>query len=144
MLLPLLSIGSLFLLNSTIDDYIQRVAANPTDPSVSISLYTSPAYLAVTLGSFVLYGVIVLLAALDARELTRRQVPKPFHWAFAFLGGLVYTIGRTVVVKRRTGGGLGPLWGMIAVYVVSFIVSIVWTVIFTQQVISLVSTIPVS
>jgi hypothetical protein len=43
-------------------------------------------------------------------------------------------IGRSVVVKRRTGQGLGPLWGAIAVYAVSLIVSMVWTFMMMQAI----------
>lgn len=57
----------------------------------------------------VAYSLVIVLAAFDHRELSRRGVDRPFHWAFAFLG-IVYMIGRTVVVKRRTGRGLAPLF----------------------------------
>jgi hypothetical protein len=51
-------------------------------------------------------------------------VPRPFHWAFAFLSSAVYPIGRSVVVKRRTGQGISPMWVSIALIVMSFIFSI--------------------
>lgn len=67
----------------------------------------------------------IVLSWLDWRELRRRGIPAPFHWAWSFLGLLVYTIGRTVVLKRRTvSGGWPPLWALIAVSVISIIVSI--------------------
>jgi hypothetical protein len=131
-LLPLLSIGSLFLID--IAGYMQSVMANPTSVSGMLSLYTSPGYLITLVLSFLLYGLSVLFAAFDARELTKRGVQRPFHWAFAFLGGIVYVIGRSVVVKRRTGQGLGPLWGAIAVYAFSLIVSMVWTFMMMQAI----------
>jgi hypothetical protein len=90
-----------------------------------LSLFLSPGYLGAIGLSFVLYAVTVLLAFLDSRELTRRGVPQPFLWPFAFLGGLVYTIGRTVIVYRRTGRGLGPIWGLIGVFVLSIVASFV-------------------
>jgi hypothetical protein len=142
-LLPLLSIFSLFSIDFT--GYMQSVLSNPYSTGAMLALYTSPGYLLTLALSFVLYGLTVLFAALDVRELTKRQVPKPFHWAFAFLGGYVYVIGRSVVVRRRTGGGLAPLWGLIAVFVVSMIVSIVWSIILTQSIFSMIpSYVPVS
>jgi len=134
-LLPLTSIGSLFLID--IAGYMQSVLANPTSMSGMLSLYTSPGYILTLVLSFLLYGLTVLFAALDVRVLSQRGVQRPFHWAFAFLGGIVYVIGRSVVVKRRTGEGLAPLWGAIAVYVVSFIASIVWTFTITQSILNM-------
>ena len=74
----------------------------------------------------------MLLGWLDWRQLRRQGVPKPFHWAwgfFTFAGGgtLVYLIGRSVVVRRRTDQGLAPLWAGIVVYVAIVVASIVWT-----------------
>jgi len=71
----------------------------------------------------VLIGLQVLFAWLDWRELKRRGVPNPFHWAWSFFGlagagNLVTMIGRSVVVKRRTGQGLAPLWATIIVQAV--------------------------
>jgi hypothetical protein len=60
--------------------------------------------------SIAIYALFVVLAALDYRALRMRGVPRPFHWAWAFLAGLIYIIGRTVVVRRRTGSGMAPLW----------------------------------
>jgi hypothetical protein len=57
----------------------------------------------------VAYTLVIVLAVFDHRELSRRGVDRPFHWGFAFLG-IVYMIGRTVVVKSRTGRGLAPLF----------------------------------
>ncbi len=76
--------------------------------------------LLVSIGGWVLNALGVLFGWLDWRELRRRGVPNPFHWAygfFAFAGGgtLVYLIGRAVVVRRRTGTGGAPLWDGIAV-----------------------------
>lgn len=43
-------------------------------------------------------------------------LPSPFPWAFSFISSIVYVIGRSVVVRRRTGKGISPLWVVIAVY----------------------------
>jgi len=85
----------------------------------------------VTLLGYLLMGVGVLLGWLDWRELRRRGVPKPFHWAWGFFafagaGTLVYLIGRSVVVRRRTGRGLAPLWTGIVVYIAIVIATIIW------------------
>jgi hypothetical protein len=95
-------------------------------------MYGTPVDLLSNVIAFVSYGITVGLAALDARALKQRGVQQPFHWAFAFLTNIVYVIGRSVVVKRRTGGGLAPLWVFIALTVVSIIVVIVFTVVLFQ------------
>jgi hypothetical protein len=140
-LLPLLSISTLFLIDVT--GYISDVMLDPTSVAALMSLYVSPGFLATIGISFVLYALIVVLAVMDVRTLKQRGVPRPFHWAFAFLGGVVYAIGRSVVVKMRTGQGLAPLWGTIAVFVISMIVSLAWTVWLTQAVYVMIpSTVP--
>jgi hypothetical protein len=73
------------------------------------------------------WGAGALFAYFDWRDLRAAGVVRPFHWAWAFLAGLVYLIGRTVIVRKVSPRGLGPLWAGIAVYVVVLIASIVWT-----------------
>ncbi|MHA7985834.1 DUF2510 domain-containing protein [Rathayibacter sp. CAU 1779] len=74
----------------------------------------------------VVYGLSVLFAFFDSRELARRGFARPFHWAWAFLSGPVYVIGRTVVARRRGGvNTMWPIWALIAVYVIYFAVIIV-------------------
>lgn len=135
-LLPLLSVLSIFTIDFSA--YFTSVMQDPTSMSAMLQMYTSPAFLLVTLGSLVLIVVTIVFAFLDWRELTRRGVPSPFHWAFAFLGiagfGIVYPIGRSVVVKKRTGQGLAPLWALIAVFVLSIVITVVWTVMLMNQV----------
>ena len=112
--------------------YIESMMQNPTNTSgafnAQFAIFTSPAYLA-TLGlSFVVYAGTVVLALLDYRELIARGMPKPFHWALSFIpsyGYLVYVIGRSVVVKARTGRGLGPIWLTIGVFVFGIVLSFV-------------------
>jgi hypothetical protein len=74
----------------------------------------SPAYFIVLIGGFVLYGLSALFAYRDWRTLQRRGVPRPFHFAFAFITSGVYIIGRSVVVRRRIGRGISPMWVWIA------------------------------
>jgi hypothetical protein len=105
--------------------FTPQVLSNPNSITAAAS---SPSYLVPSLLSWVIIGLFVLFCALDWRALTRNGVPAPFHWAwsfFAFLspGGLVYLIGRGIVIKRRTGqGGLGPLWLFVALNVVLIII----------------------
>jgi hypothetical protein len=103
----------------------------PTDPFAGYGLMFTPAYLATLAAGFIGYAVTVWLAYLDSRTLAARGVPQPFHWATAFIpsfGTYVYVIGRSVVVRRRTGTGLAPLWVFITLQVLTFIISIVLTV----------------
>ena len=85
------------------------------------------AVLLIDLLGLVVYGLSVLFAYLDWRELERRGFARPFHWAWTFLSQIVYVIGRTVVVRRRGGGQdtLWPIWGLIAVTVISIVLAIV-------------------
>lgn len=77
----------------------------------------SPGYLLAVVGGWVVYALSVFFSYRDWQELTDRQVPRPFHWAWAFLSSAVYAIGRSVVARRRTGRGISPMWwqlGMLA------------------------------
>lgn len=76
--------------------------------------------------SFLVWLAVILIAFLDYRELRNRQVPKPFHWAFAIIPwSIVYAIGRAVVVYGRTRRGLAPLFVWIGTGVAYFIISLV-------------------
>ncbi len=138
-LLPLLSLATLFAID--FEEYLRSALADPTSVSGQLSLYTSPGFLLATLGGWLLTALVIVFSVLDWRALTARGVPKPFHWGFAFLAladfGIVYPIGRSIVVKQRTGGGLAPLWATIAVFVVSLIVTVVWTLSITQSILNL-------
>jgi hypothetical protein len=135
-LLPLLGLVSIFTIDwkGYIDSIIPTsLSGSPTSGySGMVGLYTSPGYLISVLLSWASYGATVVFAALDVRELKKRGVPQPFHWAFAFLTSIVYVIGRSVVVKRRTGGGLGPLWAYIIVYALGIVAGIVLSVLIFQ------------
>ncbi len=102
-----------------------------------LSMMLSPGYLFAMFGGMIAYGLSVWFAYLDRRELERRGVPRPFHWAWAFLSYSVYPIGRSVVVRRRTGHGISPMWVAISLMVASFILGIVYltyvmSTVFTQ------------
>lgn len=134
-LMPLLSLVTFFAVDwkTYIDSLIPASLNSPTNSySGMLALYSSPGYLLSIAIGWLSYGLTVVFAALDVRELKKRGVPQPFHWAFAFLTGIVYIIGRSVVVKRRTGQGLAPLWAYIGVYVLMLIASIVLSVLLMQ------------
>lgn len=116
---------------------------DPSDPEGMIqrqlAIFSSPAYvLSVVLPWFTAAAAIVF-AFLDWRELTRRGVPQPFHWAFAFLGS-VYPIGRGVVARRRTGRGIAPTYVAIAIIATSFLVGIILAFVIVGAVISQIPT----
>jgi len=98
-------------------------AASVTNVS-GMAFITSPAYLVSTFGGWVVYGLCALFAYFDWKQLKAAGVPQPFHFAWVFLSSVVYVIGRSVVVKRRTGQGIAPLWVAIGTLVVSFGVAI--------------------
>lgn len=84
-----------------------------------------------TLVSWLLLAALIVFGWLDWRELLRRGVPRPFHWAYGFFalaagGPIVYVIGRSVVARRRTGSGIAPMWVVIAITAVAFIAYLIW------------------
>jgi hypothetical protein len=107
--------------------FVEASVSDPTGLGVYATLF-SPAYVALIAFGWIGTGLMIWFAYLDWRELNQRGVPQPFHWAWIFLtlaiSYAVYTIGRSVVVKRRTGHGLAPMWITIATIVAGFIVGI--------------------
>lgn len=74
----------------------------------------------------VIYGLCAMFAYFDWRELGRRGFARPFHWAWCFLGPVVYVIGRAVVTHRRGGkDGMWPIWAIIAVFVITIVLVVV-------------------
>jgi hypothetical protein len=111
----------------------QILGSNLTDANAIVNAEFSPLFLILTLAGWLIEAFSIVFAVLDWRELRKRGVPRPFHWAWSFfvvaLGWpAVYVIGRTVVAKRRTGSGLAPLWVFIALEVVAFVVGVVFVV----------------
>ncbi len=108
-------------------DYSPLILADPADPAAQFdaqfAVYTSPAYLIGGFGGFLVYGLSVLFAFLDRRELLRRSIDRPFHWAWTFLTPIVYSIGRAVIVRRRTGTGYAPMVAAIGVYVLGVVIA---------------------
>jgi len=107
--------------------FVEASIADPTGLSATAVIF-SPAYLALIAFGWIGTGLMIWFAYLDWRELKERGVPQPFHWAWIFLtlaiSYAVYTIGRSVVVKNRTGHGLAPMWITIATIVAGIIVTI--------------------
>ena len=103
-LLPLLV--SIPLLTVDFSAYFREVVAAARSQTIGS---VPPGYLVAQLVNFVAYPVSIVLAYLDTRALKRIGVVRPFHWAWSFLG-IVYIIGRAVVLKRRVGRGTSPLW----------------------------------
>lgn len=97
--------------------------------AAEFQLLTSPGFIALSLGGWIVIAAVVLCSWLDWRALNAAGLPKPFHWAwgFASLAGYpIYAIGRAVVTRRRTGRGLAVMWVTIGMFVLTFILSIVW------------------
>lgn len=120
-LLPLVQLVPLFFIDwaGFIDTSLQGSAARYSSSS-SLALMTSPGYLALSLSGWVIYALLALFAYLDWKQLRVAGVPQPFHFAWVFLSSIVYVIGRSVVVRRRTGAGMAPMWVAIGTLVISF------------------------
>jgi hypothetical protein len=123
-LLPIISlIVSVVTFNSlepALERYITE-AQNYSGTTPPQFHYPAGYYVSLVVG-LVIYLVTALLAYFDNRALAKAGVARPFHWAWAFLTNYVYVIGRSVVVRRRSGRGLWPIWALAAVVVLSIIV----------------------
>ena len=147
-LLPLLGLIPLFFMDTS--GFIRDAMANPADPTsameAQLAFMFQPAILASYGLSFLIMGLTILFAFLDYRELKRRGVPAPFHWAFSFFAlagfGIVYPIGRSVVVKRRTGTSDRVLLAAILTLVLSIVVVIIWMTILFNQMFAAISDLP--
>ncbi|WP_368497449.1 DUF2510 domain-containing protein [Herbiconiux sp. A18JL235] len=127
--LPLVSLLLLPLSLTEVDRMIAYTGDPYGDP-YGLSPYGgySPAGLAAqaitTIAGWLIYAAVIVFAVLDRKWLLRHGYDRPFHWAWAFLG-VVYPIGRSVIVRRRAGRGIAPMWASIAILALSIIVSIV-------------------
>lgn len=129
--LPLLPLIPLFFWD--LEGYMLR---SMTDPMAQLALYLDPWYLTTIGLSWAAYGVIVWFAYVDVKALRALGYARQFHWAWTFLSSLVYVIGRSVVVKRQAGRGMAPMWVVIALNVVVFIVALVWAGVIIANVVS--------
>jgi hypothetical protein len=133
---PVLSLASLI---PTISYLQGLVDTDYTSPDAVTAAILSPDYFVTAAISLIAYGLFVVVSALDYRALARAGVPQPFHWAWSFLSGFVYVIGRGVVVKRRTGRGLAPMWIFISLEIAIFIVTLIVSIIFVIEITSEIS-----
>lgn len=125
-LLPLLTIIALGFFDMR--GYMLRsmpVGGNTPSSMASMSMLFDPMYLLIMVLGWAIYAGTVVLAYFDWRALGRAGFVAPFHWAWAFLSGTVYVIGRSVIVRRRSGRGLAPIWVLIGVVIVGVIVAVV-------------------
>lgn len=132
--LPVLSGVLLFLIHPQ-----PMFRAVPGSSSVALAdpfaLLGGPVYFVVMALNWLLAAALIVFSWLDYRELSRRGVERPFHWAWSFLT-LVYPIGRSVVVRGVAGGrGLAPMWVAIAAYVVAFVLAAIWGIILVSEII---------
>lgn len=122
-LLPLAQLAEIPLVVT----FYNRILGSDLQSSTSLfqAEYGPGSGYAETQGIALLLGALYVVIGLsDYRELRARGVPRPFHWAWSFLSPIVYIIGRTVVVRRRTGSGMAPLWVNIAALVTVVVVNI--------------------
>lgn len=125
-LLPLLSIIVLGFFD--LRGYMLRsmlIGGNTPSSMASMSMLFDPLYLLMMVLGWATYAGTVVLAYFDWRALGRAGFVAPFHWAWSFLSGTVYVIGRSVIVRRRAGHGLAPIWVLIGVVLVGVIVGTV-------------------
>ena len=120
-LLPLLTMVLLLFWNP---DFRVIYVGSQQRPTVDPSSIFTPVYFLLVFSGFLTYAATVLLAYFDSERLKRDGVARPFHWAWSFLSGPVYVIGRSVIVaKVAPGRGLAPIWVLIGVVFLSFVVS---------------------
>jgi len=135
LILPVLPIIPVLFLDWSSLVELDPVTLEP-DPAAQFAILTSPAYWLSVVGGWIAYGLAVVLAYLDWKELRRRGVSSPFHWAWTFLSAYVYGIGRGVVMQRRIGAGIVVMWVAIAIIALSMVLGIVISVLAVGAVIA--------
>lgn len=136
-LLPLLSTPALLLVDwrgyIELSLYWGWLSASP-DPAADMeallpyAVQVFSTFLWPMLVGWLVYAATVVSSWLDHRTLRARGIERPFAWPWAFLGSTVYLVGRSVIVRRRTGRGLAPLWTGVAVYAANIVFAIVVSV----------------
>jgi hypothetical protein len=117
-LLPLLATAGLLVLPMPSLSGIFDASADPLPSSADLN------GLLRNLLSLTIYAASVALALHDRRALLRAGYVRPFHWAWAFLYAGVYVVGRSIIVQRRIGRGLTPIWVWAGVSVLGLIVAV--------------------
>ncbi|UFS58523.1 DUF2510 domain-containing protein [Subtercola endophyticus] len=107
-----------------VDSIVAQSARSATTGSrlgANAAIYANlgPGYGITVAISWLSYAATVILAYFDFRRLGRRGYARRFHWAWSFLGPIVYLIGRSVVVRSQVGRGLAILWIYIGIEVLS-------------------------
>ena len=125
-------------------DWNGYVLASLGDPSgITSSAYLINAQYFALLGFGLLaWAGSAVLAYFDGRALEARGVVRPFHWALTAIpsyGPLIYIIGRSVVVRRRTGSGLAPMWVMIISLVASIVLFVAVLVVLVNSMMGIAS-----
>lgn len=145
LLVPIVQTLPIFFLDWSA--FVEATLMDPTELS-TVTLFASPAYVALIALGWIGTGLMIWFAYLDWRELQRRGVPQPFHWAWIFMTFVVsfavYTIGRAVVAYRRTGTGLSVMWATIGLIVGGIVVGLAYMVFVVQQVVDMLSSVPFS
>jgi hypothetical protein len=121
--LPLVPI--LFLLGWNPVLHFRRLGPNQLQAVDPSSIFSVAYFLAI--GSvWLVFAVCALLAFLDWQRLRRDGVVRPFHWAWVFLNPAVYVVGRSIIVHQvAPRRGLTPIWVLIGVYVLTFLITAV-------------------
>ncbi len=74
-------------------------------------------------------GLALLFAARDSRSLRAAGVVHPFPWGFAAIAGIVYLVGRHVILRKVTRPPVAPLATSIALYVTWYSVFGAWAIV---------------
>lgn len=137
--LPIVSILLLFTLQPQAMFREMSIGGRPTLTADPFALMGGPTYFVVAAVGWLVTAAVIVFSWLDYRELVRRGVERPFHWAWSFFG-IVYPIGRSLIVRGVAGGrGLAVLWAAIAVQVVGFVAAIAWTILLVSQILGTLS-----
>ncbi|MDP9027880.1 MAG: DUF2510 domain-containing protein [Actinomycetota bacterium] len=136
-LLPLLTYGLFFSWQPDFSAMTGAASSGSYNPTAIYGAMLTPGYFLILASGWLIWGLTALLAFRDRVWLERQGVVRPFHWAWAFLGGLVYVIGRTVIVRRVAAPrGMAPIWVLIGVFVTGIAVTLAWTALLTTQIVS--------
>lgn len=123
----LLSFASVSSLQPFLEEVLKQAQANPGAQTIPTTPATTGWEVAAQLVGVVIAIATVVLAYFDWKALQKQGIARPFHWAFgffAFVTPLVYIIGRSVVVHRRSGRGLLPMWISIGITVIAIVAGI--------------------
>lgn len=112
------------------------------DSMAPIVLWAAISAISIAVGSVLFAALGVFAARRDWLQLRSVPIERPFGWPWQFtavVGAPVYAIGRSVVVRRRTGRGLATLVTSIVVTVVAAVFIAVWVAYRAVQVVFLLT-----